>query len=81
MPSVHRFCLAKLILLPGLAGVLGCESESSRPPRQAILFLLDAARPCSSRCRPRTVSWNSPVYPLCPFQSKRSSCASRRPCL
>ena len=46
----HRFCLASVVLAPWLGGMLGCEPESPRPPRQAILFLLDAARPDRFSC-------------------------------
>ena len=47
--SVHHIWFARLALLLGVVSILGCEPEPPKP-RQAILFMLDAARPDRFSC-------------------------------
>ena len=43
-------CVANLVLLIGFAGIPGCERNPRNVRRQAIFFLLDAARPDRFSC-------------------------------
>ncbi|UCC30759.1 MAG: sulfatase [Phycisphaerales bacterium] len=47
---LYRFCLVALVTGMGLVGAYGCRRGSPDPPRQAILIILDAARPDRFSC-------------------------------
>lgn len=47
---LYRFCLVAFVTGMGLVGAYGCRRESPDPPRQAILIILDAARPDRFSC-------------------------------